>query len=563
MTFKQALKAWNRQRLDRQRNKRAAARGEGDDYVDWVANFDTVNDALRENFRARAANLQARPLISVLMPVYNPEPAWLAEALDSVLAQAWPHWELCIADDRSTDPRIAEVLGAYAARDTRIRVVHRSENGHISAASNTALEMARGSHVALLDHDDLLPEHALLCVAETLARHPDAAVIYSDEDKIDGHRARREAYFKSAWNPELFRGHNMISHFGVYSTQLVRDVGGFRVGFEGAQDYDLALRCVDAVAHDRILHIPHVLYHWRIHAESTSAGNAVKPYALEAGRRALRAHFVRRGIAGDIGVDPAGWYLAQYRLPEPAPSVSVIVSGASAEAIAALQGATDYPGAVFLPAAATPAACQQVAAHALGDFLVFVDAECTPRDPHWLRHLLAHAAVPGVGAAAGKLVSAKGRITGAGKLLGLEPWQVPFSQRERANGTGYCGRAALSQSLSALGSGCLAVRREAYAAVEGFDPTFRSLDVAAIDLTLRLARTGWRNLWAPVVEMGHVPSMKRRIVDAFRALVDGPRVGARFEDAAYNPNLGRHGRFRFAYPPRAAIDFPAQARRGA
>ena len=351
----------------------------------------------------------------------------------------------------------------------------------------------------------------------------------------------------------------MISHFGVYSTQLVRDVGGFRVGFEGAQDYDLALRCVDAVAHDRILHIPHVLYHWRIHAESTSAGNAVKPYALEAGRRALRAHFVRRGIAGDIGVDPAGWYLAQYRLPEPAPSVSLIVTGASADDIAALQGATDYPGAVFLPrsdACGVPAGRSACARRFPGLRRRGMHAARSA----WLRHLLAHAAVPGVGAAAGKLVSAKGRITGAGKLLGLEPWQVPFSQRERANGTGYCGRAALSQSLSALGSGCLAVRREAYASVEGFDPTFRSLDVAAIDLTLRLARTGWRNLWAPVVEMGHVPSMKRRIVDAFRALVDGPRVGARFEDPPTTPTSGDTGVS--ASPTRRARPSTFRPRRG-
>ena len=566
MSVVQRLRAWNHARLRWQKRRRDDLRGETFDYARWVAAYDTIGESHRAAFRERAARVAAGPLFSVVMPVYNPDPDWLAEAIESVRAQVYPRWELCIANDRSTDPRVAEVLDRYAAIDDRIRVVHRAENGHISAASNSALDLARGAFVALLDHDDLLPEHALLCVAEVLARHPRAAIVYSDEDKIDDRGQRLGAYFKPAWNPELFRGHNMISHFGVYDTALVREVGGFRVGFEGAQDYDLALRCVDRLGDEdaeRIVHIPQVLYHWRIHAESTSAGNAVKPYALDAGTRALREHLARHGIRGDVEADPNGWYRVRYAMPEPAPAVDVVLVGGTADALQRLQQVTEYPSVAYHAVGRSPGACN--AAATMGAFLVFIDADAAPRDPAWLRQLIAHACVPGVGAAGARLLSRRDRIVGGGKLLGLRRRQLPFFERLRAGGDGYCGRAPLSQSLSALGAGCIAVRKETFEGMRGFDTGFRDLDVATIDLTRRIAQAGERNLWVPGVAMTFAPSPLRRLTGGLRRLFDERRLVARwrldaFEDPAYSPNLGSSGRFAFAHPPRARLDAQCEGR---
>src|SRR4029079_13505447 len=228
-----------------------------------------------------------KPLISVLMPVYNTNPQWLVEAIESVQRQLYPYWELCIADDASTDPHIRSMLDRYASADSRIKVTLRPTNGHISAASNTALKAATGEYVALMDHDDVLAEHALFWVAEVIANNPNAEFIYSDEDKVDTKGNRSTPYFKCDWNPELFLSHNMICHLGVYRTAMVRELGGFREGFEGAQDYDLALRSIERIAPKQIIHIPRVLYHWRMHQGSTAAGLAAKPYAFEAGRKAI------------------------------------------------------------------------------------------------------------------------------------------------------------------------------------------------------------------------------------------------------------------------------------
>jgi glycosyltransferase involved in cell wall biosynthesis len=239
-------------------------------YDNWVRKHDTLTPELRERVARRVAAMTERPLISVIMPTYNPNPAWLREAIESVRAQIYPDWELCIADDASTSREVRETLEAYSRSDARIKVIFRPQNGHISASSNSAIELASGPWLALMDHDDLLPAHALSCVAECIAANPGVRLIYSDEDKIDEGGHRFGPYFKPDWNIDLFRSQNMFSHLGVLSTDLVRAVGGFRVGLEGSQDWDLVLRCIERVEARQIRHIPRVLYHWRVHGESTA-----------------------------------------------------------------------------------------------------------------------------------------------------------------------------------------------------------------------------------------------------------------------------------------------------
>ncbi len=296
------------------------------DYTEWVRRYDTLAEPHRISIRQRIEMMASKPLISVVMPSYNPKPIWLIEAIESVRNQIYPHWELCIADDASINGEIHKILERYTIEDSRIKIVYREVNGHISAASNSALELVSGDWVALLDHDDKLAEHALFWVADAINKDPNVQIIYSDEDKITAADKRCEPFFKCDWNLDLFYSYNMISHLGVFRSALLSDIGGFRLGLEGAQDYDLALRCIERIAPIQIYHIPRVLYHWRIHAESTAHDAAkAKPYAMLAGELALNEHFLRRKI--DAWVERLNFgYRVHYSLPNKPPLVSLIIA---------------------------------------------------------------------------------------------------------------------------------------------------------------------------------------------------------------------------------------------
>ncbi|HVI78711.1 MAG TPA: glycosyltransferase, partial [Candidatus Acidoferrum sp.] len=262
--------------------------------------FDTIGARERIVLRTDLRALLRHPLISIVMPVYNPDLAHLSSAIDSVRTQIYDNWELCVADDASSDPSVARTLKEYATADTRIKVTFRERNGHIAACSNSALELATGDWVALLDQDDLLSEHALAFVAATIEEHPEAGLIYSDEDKIDVTGARCQPFFKPDWNPELLLGQNYVSHLGVYRRALLVEIGGFREGYEGSQDHDLALRCSEKLEPAQIRHIPRVLYHWRMVEGSAAALAEAKPYAAQAARRAIADHLQRKNIDGAV-----------------------------------------------------------------------------------------------------------------------------------------------------------------------------------------------------------------------------------------------------------------------
>ena len=217
------------------------------------------------------------------MPVYDTPAEFLRAAIDFVRNQLYSNWELCIADDCSREAYVAEILAEYEALDIRIKVARRESNGHISAACNTALAMATGEWVACLDHDDILAEHALALVVAALAEHPEAGIVYSDEDKLDSSGVRQDPYFKPDFDPLLLIGQNCLNHLCLYRRNLVCQVGGYREGYEGSQDWDLALRVSEGMAPQQVVHIPHVLYHWRTHMDSTASSVSSKPYAIDAG----------------------------------------------------------------------------------------------------------------------------------------------------------------------------------------------------------------------------------------------------------------------------------------
>jgi glycosyltransferase involved in cell wall biosynthesis len=284
------------------------------------------------------------------MPTYEPAEQWLRQAIDSIRNQLYPRWELCIADDASQTPYVESVLRQAAAEDPRIKWVRRDINGHISAASNSALALATGEFVALIDHDDLLPDHALYEVAVALNRNPNLDIIYSDEDLIDRQGRRYQPYFKTDWNIDLFLGHNMISHLGVYRRTLLEQVGGFREGYEGSQDYDLALRCADATTPALIHHIPAVLYHWRRNHGAASFSESQFAKCFDAAVRAISDHLKRRNQAGVVEPHPLipGWTRVVRPVSLPIPLVSLIVPTHDrpevlVRCVEGLLNRTDYP----------------------------------------------------------------------------------------------------------------------------------------------------------------------------------------------------------------------------
>jgi LmbE family N-acetylglucosaminyl deacetylase/glycosyltransferase involved in cell wall biosynthesis len=477
--------------LARARYRLSAPLAEGLDYRQWVRRFDTPDDLQRARWAQVLQVLPRRPLISVVMPVFNPPLAHLREAIASVRAQVYPDWELCIADDASTDPAVWPALCALAADEPRLKLERREVNGHIAEASNTALARAGGEFVALMDHDDLLPPQALLRVAEVLAARPDAQIVYSDEDKIDD-TGRSAAYFKPDWNYPLFLGQNLVSHLGVYRTALVRDVGAFRTGYDGAQDYDLALRCLERIAPAQVLHIPEVLYHWRIHPGSTALAGSEKDYAAQAAGRALRGHFERRGVAVRVEPLPCGYHDVVPYANRAMEGVTLIVVGAAGPATLPVAGA----GVVeTVAAAATRDAVNAAVAQARGRWVALWRAGLEAEGTDGLERLWRWLQMDGVGLAAGTVRDGGGRLRAGGLVLhGQGRASVLHAGLPREH-PGYMGRAALTQALSAVSLDVCMVRRDAFLAAGGLahDPG----RAAAIDLGLNLAALGWAAVWCP------------------------------------------------------------------
>ena len=430
-------------------------------YQEWIKRFDMVDRARVER---DLRQLRAQPLISVLLPVYNPDLEVLEAAIQSIEQQIYKRWELCIADDASTDPKVRPFLEQRSRDDSRIKLIFRERNGHISACTNSALGLATGDWCALLDQDDAFSENALAFVAMEIDQHPDAGVIYSDEDKIDEAGVRSNPFFKTDWNPELFLGQNYINHLGVYRTELLRAIGGFREGFEGSQDYDLALRCIERLEPAQVRHIPRILYHWRAVAGSLAAVADAKPYAKEAARRAIGDHLRRQKLAGRVEACPENVesHRVIYAIPEPVPKVSIIIPMRDRvdlieRCVASIREQTDYPsiefvvvdnGSIeaatreFLQGMEQEIAAQVVrddgtfnfsrlinrgAAAANGDVLAFLNNDIEANERDWLREMVSHVVQTGVGAVGARLWYPDGTLQHGGVILGLGEWPATLS----------------------------------------------------------------------------------------------------------------------------------------
>jgi glycosyltransferase involved in cell wall biosynthesis/TolA-binding protein len=568
------------------------------DYTEWVRRYDSLDEEGRRRIEERIDGLPRFPLISVLMPVYNAPVAWLEQAIDSVRAQLYGNWELCIADDASTQPAVRRMLEQQSQRDARIKVVYREQNGHISASSNSALALASGEFVALLDHDDMLAETALFRIAEAIIAHPDAVLFYSDEDKVDADNRRYDPYFKPDYNYELLLAQNMICHLGAYRTATLRELGGFRTGVEGAQDYDLALRVTERATVAQVVHLPYVLYHWRAIAGSTALAAGEKNYAAQAGRQAVADHLARCGVAAEVLPAPVTPDVNRVRFacPVPQPLVSILIPtrdradllGMCLDSLIERSTYSNYE-VIIIDNGSVEEATRELFARlpqprfkvvrdespfnfsalnnhaarvASGQFLCLMNNDIEILTPGWLEEMVAFAARPEIGCVGARLWYPDGRLQHGGVVLGVGGIAGHAHKYLPRGQNGYFGRAILHQAYSAVTAACLLLRREVFEQVGGLDEQL-AIAFNDIDFCLRVRAAGYRNVWTPYAEMIHHES-------ASRGEEDNPEKIARFgreiafvearwgdqlrTDPAYNPNLTLvHEDYSLAWPPRMPL----------
>ncbi len=567
------------------------------DYQKWVELYDTIDDAQRVALKKICKKLSKSPKISVVMPTYNPKPEWLIEAIDSVRRQIYENWELCIADDKSSDPIVKNILLRYGEKDSRIKVVFREENGHISAASNSAIEVATGEWIALLDHDDVIPEHALLSVAKTIVENPKSALIYSDEDKIDSSGKRKGPYFKSDWNLDMFYCQNMFSHLGVYKRSLVKEVGGFRKGFEGSQDYDLALRCIERVKSSQIIHIPRVLYHWRVHEESTAYNVDAKPYAMIAGERALNEHFARLKISASAKLEESGaGYRTHFALPDNLPLVSIIITTRNAhdlvqKCIESIWQNTEYKNyeIILVDNGSDDLASlrkwnalsnkgvkvirddgdfnfsrlnNRAVQAANGDIVALINNDIEVISTEWLNIMVSHASRPGIGAVGARLLYPDLTVQHAGIVLGIDGVAAHPHKKFTNSEYGYFGRLGFTNSFSAITGACLVVKKELYQLIGGLNEENLAIAYNDVDFCLKLGTKGYRNIYASDAVLFHHES-KTRGLDNSQSKLERLKKESLYmlehwgdlikDDPYYNPNLTLNKEdFDLAWPPRVS-----------
>ena len=518
--------------------------------------------------RAEAATFSYQPLISVITPVFNTPAEWLSTAVASVEDQIYDRWELLLIDDASTSIETLEAVKTAIARDARIRLIQRTKNGGIAAASNDGLSEARGEWIGLLDHDDVLEPDALFQTAKLLQSSPDADLIYSDEDKLTG-AGLDSPLIKPDWSPDFFLSYCYIAHFATFRLALAREVGNFRPGFDGAQDYDLFLRMTERT--QRIYHISRVLYHWRRSATSTAENIRRKPGGLEAGKRALTEHLERLGESADVEVHwPTHTYRVRRDMPR-AEKISIIIPTRDqldllSRCIDSLQKTSyeNYEVIIVDNDSEAEETRQYLAKTHLrvvrfrGPFnfsamnnyaveqtdspwLLFLNNDVEVIEPDWLSAMAEHVQRPQVGAVGARLLYADDTIQHAGVVLGVGGMADHAFRGFPADNPGVARQLQITRNYSAVTGACLLTRRDLFRQVGGFDEEHLPVSFSDVDLCLKLRRAGYLIVYTPFAKLYHHEfATRQRAYEPMESEVIRQRWSDVLQrDPYYNPNLSR------------------------
>ncbi|MGI5868129.1 MAG: glycosyltransferase family 2 protein [Kiritimatiellia bacterium] len=472
----------------------------------------------------------SKPLVSIVVPVYNTPPRLLRKCIASVRRQIYANWELCLVDDASPSPSTQRQLARFARRDKRIRIEHRETNGGIARATNDGIAMARGDFIAFLDHDDELADDALFHVVRKINETPDADVLFTDQDKITDRGLRFNPFFKPGWSPSCFRAIMYLGHLLVFRTSLIRETGGCDPAFDGVQDFELALRLTEKARH--VAHIPRIAYHWRATRGSIAASPTAKSNIPEIQRRAVQCQIDRLGIHG-VAVSVGERHRVQVDPKPDAPAglVSVILCSKDAgelvsqclDSLFAITRGTDFEVLVGDNGTADPAAKaafarhpirrfampgpfhfaafnNQLAREAKGDCLLFLDGNTEILQGDWIARMLLHASAPSAGAVGARLVYPDGTIQHAGVVLGPHGTAGHLFRDFQADSDFHHGIIGCDREVSAVSAACLLVSAEAFRKVGGFDELFRH-HYEDVDLCLRLRRAGYANRYAGSVKL--------------------------------------------------------------
>ena len=571
------------------------------DYMKWLKLYEEQNTYSLEEIEEEIQKFEVKPLISILVPCYDSNLEWLTQAIESVRNQTYPYWELCLADDCSPNQEVRNLLINYKKIDGRIKTVFRNKNGNISAATNSALEISSGNFIALLDHDDLLHKDALFWVSKVINEHPNVCLIYSDEDKINQFGDRYDPYFKSDFNYDLFLSQNIISHLGVYKKEIVKQVGCFREGYEGSQDWDLALRVVEKIYQEEIKHIHRILYHWRAHSDSTAEVGDNKPYALIAGMNAVRDHLKRKNVPAKVELIQE-WRFVKviYELPKTPPLVSLIIPTKNKlqllkNTVSSIQQKTDYASYEILiinnnsdepeclaylnqlsmkknirvindtsPFNYSKINNNAVLNYAKGQIIGLINNDIEVITPNWLSEMVSLVLQPGVGAVGARLWYPDNTLQHGGVILGLGGVAGHFHRFISKKDPGYFGRAVLRQTLSAVTGACLLLKKEIFEKVGGLEEDHLAVAFGDIDFCLRISEMGYRNVWTPFAELFHLESASRgndmseenyaRFLGEIEYMQEtwGDSLKT---DPYYNPNLSLAvDNFGYSFPPRISAE---------
>lgn len=565
-------------------------------YEDWRDTFYAITEQDRTRIRAHIERMTGRPTFSIVMPTYETPPELLSKAIESVRNQLYGEWELCIADDGSKNEETRAMLKHYAAEDPRIKVAFRETNGHISAASNSALELATGEWMALLDHDDELTEDALYWMAATLEENPETDILYSDEDKIDEEGKLSDPYFKPDWSPELFLSQNMINHLGVYRRSLVEKAGGFREGFEGSQDYDLALRVLDQTTPERVRHVPVVLYHWRMVAGSVALDTGEKTYPYERARKAIAEHLERTGQKAEVVAGRDGLsHRVVPALPSRKPHVTIVVPTRDRVdmmrmVVTGLLEKTAYPNwdlIIVDNGSSKPETLDYFAEiqkddriavlrddapfnfsrlnnlaveKAKGPLILMLNNDIEPVDDGWLEEMVRQLQRPGVGAVGAKLYYPNDTVQHVGVTTGIGSVAGHFDKHLPREAPGYFNRAQLVHNVTAATAACLLTTKKIFKQIGGMNEKELKVAFNDVDFCLKIRAAGYRIVLTPFAELYHHESVSRGLEDTLekRERFRGEMMWMRETwgdqldaDPYFNPNLSLDQETpTFAIPPR-------------